>query len=140
MTTRSTSGVAEASEQMPPVASAGLADRQNRRLSLFSAPAGIPLNTWDMELEFGASGVGSDGGNASVIFMETLREYTNVVSEAALVTHELGHTAGYEIKHEETRLGPSSHTGLLAEQPTVFTNRDAFDQDAQRRMRQVTTW
>jgi hypothetical protein len=106
-------------------------------------PGVVPQPVQDAEIDYGLSNKGTGTGNVSLIFMESIQDAGPLegVTMHAVVTHEIGHTAGYEIKHSEERgLGA---TGLLRESPSAFssaTGNQSFDNDAQSKMRSVVVW
>jgi hypothetical protein len=76
--------------------------------------AGVPLPSFDATIDYGYSNKGnSANANVSMIFLETIRDYgpSQGMSEASVVTHEVGHTAGYENPHRSTGIMRASEFG-----------------------------
>lgn len=100
------------------------------------APAtgiGVPTPGFDEKFDWGVSAKGAGAANnVSLIFMETIRDVgpNSGMPQAAVVVHEIAHTAGSEIVHKGT--------GLLREKE--FGSETAFDNSTLWELRGVIQW
>jgi hypothetical protein len=92
------------------------------------APASKVIGS-DSEIDFGVSGKTGSDQNISAIFLESIRDI-GFPSDAEVVTHEVGHTAGSGLSHTKT--------GLLMK--SGYAGRKQFDNYCLWFMRGLDVW